>query len=759
MTDRENLPVVINQQIVVHTGQRGSLVMRGLVAVQSKRLALMKENDALYCQARDTYNRITDDGNLHGFGDIWSVDELAELKAAFEAFQQLADRQYGKVYLPLSRFYTGYQSISENKELAQHYLIQSFGWCYANKLKNDPEIWNDLGTLYLCGEAVETNYELALYWYSKAADVGNADGMFNLCCMYESGYGVEQDDGKALHWQFKAARNGHIGAQYGLGCQYEHGDTVEQDDAQAFYWYLQAAERGHRKAYTVISRLSWEKHEFPEGDSLAYDWYAEQANAGYDWAQWFLAEACQHGRGIKQYLSEAEKWYRMAAAQNVPKAQWQLGYMYLWWSSSLEKNYEQAKCWLQKAADQGLPEAQFDLAELLVESGEVDLDDLVRWKGLVAPLIEAAVDQGYGPALLDCARFPENFGFSQNEVDEFFKKAFAWYEERAEQGDAEMQYEYGCRHLSAAPNADREIGLYWLKKAAEQNNKYACDRLGKELLDNCQVNSTQQGIHWLERAAELGNVFSCKSLGALYLRGYAEHYSPNNRNPRTTLIDPDVDIAVKWYELAISLAPWEAYELGQLYLVGEHLPQDFAAAERWLLHSANAGRGCAQIALGVEYTAGARFKQNSDAAIHWLTEASKSMALAAFELGEIYRKGEIVPRNPVKAIEWFTKYASCGTEDDDMKTANEWYGRIVQICEGKLSEKRPNLCHYVYELAAICDVDDKMQRDKAINLYCQAALDGHGKAMLRLNELRIICVGYDKAALQLKELGMNWVSS
>ena len=735
MTDREKLPAVINRQVVVHTGQRGSLVIRGLMAVQeSKSLALMKDNDALYRKARGVYNRITNYGNEHGWGDIWPADEPAELKAAFEAFQQLADGQYGKAYFPLSRFYIGYQSISENKELAQRYLALTFDWCYANQLQNDPEIWNDLGNLYLCGEAVETNYELALYWYSKAADASYAAGMFNLCCMYESGYGVKQDDEKALYWQFKAARHGHITAQYGLGCQYEHGGTVEQDDKQAFYWYLQAAERGHTAAILVVSRLSWEKYSFPEGDNLAYDWYVKQANAGHVWAQWFLAEALQLSRGLEKNFPEAAKWYRMVAAQNVPEAQWQLGCMYFWGLGSVEQNYEQAKYWLQKAADQGLPEAQFELANLLVVSGEVD-DDLARWKEFVAPLIEAAVDQGYGRALLVCVDFPHYFGFSQSEVDDFFKRAFAWYKERAEQGDAEMQYEYACRHLSTNPNADRETGLYWLKKAAEQNNRYACHRLGEELLNNCQVSSTHQGIHWLERAAELGDEFSCDELGALYLRGYAKHYSPNNRITRTKLIDPNIYIAVKWYELAISLNPRRAYDLGQLYLVGEHLPQDFAAAERWLLHSANAGNSRAQIALGVEYTTGARFKQNADAAIHWLTGASKTEASAALRLGGIYRKGEIVQRNPEKAIEWFTKYASSGAEGDDMKTANERYSRVVQMCEGKSSEGLPNLSHLVYELAELFDVDDELQQDKAIGLYLQAALDGHGKAILRLNEL------------------------
>jgi len=267
MTDREKFPAVINQKIAVHSGQRGSLVMRGLVAVQvSKALALAQDNDALYREARNAYNRITDDGNKHGWGDIWSTGELAELNAAFQVFQRLGDRQYSKAYFPLSRFYTGYQYIPENKELAQHYERLSFDWCYASQLQNDPEIWNDLGALYLCGAGIEANFYLAHFWFTKAADAGDAKGMFNLCRMYESGDGVEPDYEKTLYWQTKAARNGHIEAQYGFGLQYGHeaqcllGEEYEfgdgwRDYKAAAFWYREAAEQGNERAQNNLGLM------------------------------------------------------------------------------------------------------------------------------------------------------------------------------------------------------------------------------------------------------------------------------------------------------------------------------------------------------------------------------------------------------------------------------------------------------------------------------------------------------------------------
>ncbi|MDP2088171.1 MAG: tetratricopeptide repeat protein, partial [Flavobacteriaceae bacterium] len=291
---------------------------RGLVSIQSGVYTLtIADRDALYRKARDDYDRITVDGSSSGWGDVWTPEELIELRSAFETFKQLAIAGYGKTYFPISIFYLGGQGITEDQERARYYAKMAFDWCYSNQLQNDPEIWNDLGTLYRLGrriagadlrdddtsfrygDATESDYEQAIFWYWLAADTGFSPAMFNLCDMYEYGYGVEQDFEQAQAWQIKAAESGHIQAQYGLGMQYEHGnELVEQDDEQAFYWYLQAAERGLLKAIYYVAEKSWNGYGFPAGDELAFDWYLKQAEQGQVWAQWFLGDAYRHGRGI-----------------------------------------------------------------------------------------------------------------------------------------------------------------------------------------------------------------------------------------------------------------------------------------------------------------------------------------------------------------------------------------------------------------------------------------------------------------------------
>jgi hypothetical protein len=87
MGNRQNLPAKgVSREVSVPSMQRKSLVVRGLQAIrQSQRLALAEDNDLLYRKARDAYNLVTDDGDKNGWGDIWTGDELVELKEVFAA--------------------------------------------------------------------------------------------------------------------------------------------------------------------------------------------------------------------------------------------------------------------------------------------------------------------------------------------------------------------------------------------------------------------------------------------------------------------------------------------------------------------------------------------------------------------------------------------------------------------------------------------------------------------------------------------------
>lgn len=86
---------------------------------------------------------------------------------------------------------------------------------------------NNIGYMYQYGEGVEPDYALAMEWYEKAADLGNAGAMNNIGCMYIRGYGVEQNYVAALAWFEKAVDLGNAGAIKWVEYMYENGYVAD----------------------------------------------------------------------------------------------------------------------------------------------------------------------------------------------------------------------------------------------------------------------------------------------------------------------------------------------------------------------------------------------------------------------------------------------------------------------------------------------------------------------------------------------------
>ncbi len=142
------------------------------------------------------------------------------------------------------------------------------------------------------GENVQQNYVQAVYWFKRAADLGNASAQFNLGVCYANGQGVAQSYTEAVKWYRKAAEQGDASAQYNLGVCYDNGLGVAQSYAEAVKWYRKAAEQGYADA---------------------------QRNLGVCY---------YHGQGVSQNYLEAIEWWRKSAEQGNATAQYNLGSCY-----------------------------------------------------------------------------------------------------------------------------------------------------------------------------------------------------------------------------------------------------------------------------------------------------------------------------------------------------------------------------------------------------------------------------------------------
>lgn len=350
MIERENLPAVIaTQAMTVLTEQRESLVGRGLVA-------LKKDNDALYRQARVVFHRKNNTSS-------WNETDDPTLFSAFKTFQKLSAENFGKAYWPLSILYHEKRDIKGDQNPTQHYAQLAFDWCYENRANQDVELWRDLGNMFRIGWGVEQNDGEAVYWYHKAAEQGDSGGQFNLGAMYCNGEGVPQDYDEALKWFREAADQGDAYGQFNLGAMYSNGHGVPQDYQEAVKWFRKAADQGDADGQSNLGAMYDNGTGVPKDDDEAAKWYRLAAAQGNASAQYNLGVMYHNGHGVPQDYDEASKWYQLAANQGNDDAQFILGEMYRE-GNGVPKDFDESIRWCRLAAGQGHAKAISRLALL-----------------------------------------------------------------------------------------------------------------------------------------------------------------------------------------------------------------------------------------------------------------------------------------------------------------------------------------------------------------------------------------------------------
>ena len=191
---------------------------------------------------------------------------------------------------------------------------------------------------------------------------------------------------------------------------------------------------------------------------------------------------------------------------------------------------------------------------------------------------------------------------------------------RAEQGDAEAQYEFGCMYdvgcldeTVLSNGLDLEIDALgdaeaarWYRLAAEQGHAAAQSRLGDFHQFGYGVpQDYAEAVRWHRSAAEQGGAVAQFNLGVRYAIGRG-------------VPQDDVE-TVRWYRLAAEQGYAVAqYNLGVLYAIGRGVPQDDSEAMRWYRLAAEQGHADAQWSLGLMYEVGVGVPQDYVAAHVWL---------------------------------------------------------------------------------------------------------------------------------------------
>jgi TPR repeat protein len=236
------------------------------------------------------------------------------------------------------------QGVKEDDGLA-------ISWWTKAAESGDAEAQWQLGLEYNSGERIKRDYLRAETWYRKAADQGYGPAQMNLANMLTGGYPpIVQDRIEAARWLQLAVDQNTMGAASLLGHWYSAGIGVPQDDTQAAYWWRRAAES---------SRLDFDS----------------EANLGRSY---------ELGRGVAQDYTQAFFWYQKAASMS-PFAKQGLARLYAE-GLGTQKNSPQALAIYNDLARGGWQDAQRHLAGMY-ERGEGVTKNLViacAWYTLLA---------------------------------------------------------------------------------------------------------------------------------------------------------------------------------------------------------------------------------------------------------------------------------------------------------------------------------------------------------------------------------------
>ncbi|QIM63634.1 hypothetical protein A1D29_10205 [Pasteurellaceae bacterium Orientalotternb1] len=402
-----------------------------------------------------------------------------------------------------------------------------------------------------------------------------------------------------------------------------------------------------------------------------------------------LCGLCQFAIGKTIQLYNRLELVLPQAEQGDRNAQFNVGVIYnRGWNTPVDN--VKALYWFKKAALQGHTSSLYNVGVFYLE-GEGTVTnpaEAVKW-------LEQAGEQGHHNAQ---AVLSDMFLFGDG-VPKDLLRGFYWREKIIAKGSVAEQLQFAKQVLSFR-EIDHTLGLFWLKKLAEQQypdaqialiaylgEKY--DTSQDPLVKQKLLPEVNHALNLLYPLAEKGNA------EAQYL--YAYRYSSNMPEGNNSAEQ------CRWIRKAAVQALTEAeYSLGLCYLNGWNGEKSESKAFQWFLKAAEKGHMKAQVDVARAYLMGKGVEKNQQKATTFLEKAAKAGdADAQFMLGTaLFHQTSHKP----EGIELLKKSAEQGNLDGQFNLALHYH-----------KNKQPKQALYWFEKAALGG--DVLAFAKLVQLY------------------------------------------
>lgn len=234
---------------------------------------------------------------------------------------------------------------------------------------DNADVRTALGRLYLHGEGVEANTELAFTFLAPAAEEGQIEAAFHLGIAHLSGLGVEPDLAIARRWLTKAAEAGQPSAMTHLAASYRTPYASEPDLPAAIGWYDRAIALGHPNAMVAKSYLLGSGELDAADQHQAIDLLNRAVALGSNDARVALGYRYLTGQGVAANAARAYELVATAARGGGAQALLQLGHMQQH-GLGTTVDLAGAEAAYDAAARRGLVAAMLRLGQLLLGDAE-----------------------------------------------------------------------------------------------------------------------------------------------------------------------------------------------------------------------------------------------------------------------------------------------------------------------------------------------------------------------------------------------------
>ncbi|KAI9494723.1 hypothetical protein BDB00DRAFT_938052 [Zychaea mexicana] len=292
-----------------------------------------------------------------------------------------------------------------------------------------------------------------------------------------------------------------------------------------------------------------------------------------------------------------------------------------------------------------------------------------------------------------------------------------------------LYHVHGIRSADDADNKtfllqpDMPTAINHFRKAAEQDDRDAMVQIAQLLLftdddhnDNNEqlinnitattASTTIEGLEWLERAAQLGSAEAQCELGKLYHSGKPAHVNQDferaydyfcraaaQKDKTATLfigtyyehgihVPPNLDLAREWFQTAVDTHKgWWLAELALARLL--HTTSDtqheayhlFKAAHAHAPHETSATLMCALYELYGWANVPARPAEAAAVLLHLAQHSNEPKTF--LHVAHCYAQGLGLPRDAVKAFEWYGRVVSHYDQDEDDDEAETYVGEAL----------------------------------------------------------------------------------